>query len=109
MSVCLSEFQSLNPRNAHRQNQYKTVQDSTKQFKTGNKCNADEYMHACRKFQNVAECMHNVEEYCRMFKNVTECMQNVPEYVQNVPECSRMHRECVQNVPECMQNVPECM
>ena len=36
MSVCLSEFQSLNPRNAHRQNQYKTVQDSTKQYKKGN-------------------------------------------------------------------------
>ena len=33
MSVCLSEFQSLNPRNAHRQNQYKTVKDSKKQYK----------------------------------------------------------------------------
>ena len=35
MSVCQSvRVQSLNPRNAHRQNQYKAVQNSTRQYNT---------------------------------------------------------------------------
>ena len=44
---------------------------------------------------------------------LTECsrmFQNVPECMQNVQECYRMYVECfrmLQNIPECMKNVQE--
>ena len=96
MSVCLSvrvcESQSEILSNAHRQNQYKTVQrqyktvqistdqyrrvqNSTRQYKKGIPFNTNEM------FQNVTECMQKVPELkmfqnaCRMFLNVPECVQ----------------------------------
>ena len=44
---------------------------------------------------------------------LTECsrmFQNVPECMQNVQECYRMYVECfrmLQNIPECIKNVQE--
>ena len=89
LCVCLSKFQSQILRNAHKQNQdnpfqdstrqEKTVKDNTRQYKIGNKCNANEYisLHAVTSaFQNVPEC-------CRMHAECSRVLQNGMVSIEN--------------------------
>ena len=58
-----------------------------------------------RMFQNVPECMQNVQECYRMYVECFRMLQNAPEYSRMHEECSRMNTECMQNACRMLQKV----